>query len=742
MRNMLRLVCLLLALCLVPAGAFADVESFDGVAARMPLRELTAAEITAEMGTGWNLGNTMDGHTGFVPSETCWQPTITTQKLVTAVHDAGFNTMRLPVTWGEMIDDENGYRINEEWLSRVQDIADYAVNEGMYVIINLHHDGAEQTGWLRIAATGDALETVKAKFAAVWEQIAIRFRDYDEHIIFESMNEVCGDDPSQEGYLKDFRTIEMLNQIFVDTVRHTGGNNARRWLSVPARYTNIVNTLKPEYGFTMPTDTCTPQRLMLSVHDYDYSFGIQANMNATLWNQDKALSLYKHMESLKAAYVDKGIPVVLGEYGAVNKNNDGNRAYYYEAMNRMCVLCGIIPCAWDIGWYDRAQNPDYTFALFDRATGEELFPGVTSAIMRGFRNPLSTNLRGNMLKITKPESPSVAPQLPAFESVSFPAKQIFATSGETVQLTPTAAPEGRTDSLVYASSNPAVATVYNGVLHAKAPGSAQITAASQAGEASDTMIVVVRAAQVEKPITQIKAANSVGILTGSSVQLDVLAAPADHTDQLFFTSADPRVATVNGLGKLVAVADGETAVTVQTASGKSHTITVSVSGPEREPVAEGVPVGIGLYYNDTEHGHYATETGEVVGINGDGTYTLTFDAAKHLSDKAKAAGVTNITGVGAIYLYDTTGKAGVLKSCDIHYDRIELNGSAMPLREHAPKSALKANGKLDTNDPLNAWDGSVTDMVTVKDYVLIFPIDDAPMTISITFTISNFAYSE
>ena len=112
----------------------------------MPWRELDAAQITKEMGVGWNLGNTMDGHTGFNPSETLWQPTVTTQALITAVHNAGFNTLRLPVTWGTMIDDDNGYKINEAWLSRVQDIADYAMRQDMYVIVNIHHDGAEQTG--------------------------------------------------------------------------------------------------------------------------------------------------------------------------------------------------------------------------------------------------------------------------------------------------------------------------------------------------------------------------------------------------------------------------------------------------------------------------------------------------------------------------------------------------------------------------------------------------------------------
>ena len=238
---MKKLISLLLMIALFMPAAYA----LETTRVINPMRDLTPQEITKEMGTGWNLGNTMDGHTGFTPSETCWQPTVTTQKLVTAVHDAGFNTMRLPVTWGTMIDDENGYKIDESWLSRVQDIADYAIRQDMYVIINLHHDGAEQMGWLRIAYQGEEGKRVQEKFAAVWKQIATHFRDYDEHLIFEAMNEVAGDDNTQDGFIRDFRTIEALNQIFVDTVRATGGNNASRWLMVAGRYTNIANTLNP-----------------------------------------------------------------------------------------------------------------------------------------------------------------------------------------------------------------------------------------------------------------------------------------------------------------------------------------------------------------------------------------------------------------------------------------------------------------------------------------------------------------
>ena len=146
----------------------------------LPFRVLSANEMIAEMGTGWNLGNTMDGHSGHIPNETLWQDDKTTQALIDAVHDLGFNTVRIPITWGEMIEDD--YSINDKWMSRVQDIVDYCIAQDMYVIINIHHDGADQSGWLDIS-TKD-VEKLYEKFAGVWNSIATRFKDYDEHLIF------------------------------------------------------------------------------------------------------------------------------------------------------------------------------------------------------------------------------------------------------------------------------------------------------------------------------------------------------------------------------------------------------------------------------------------------------------------------------------------------------------------------------------------------------------------------------
>ena len=739
---MKRLLSLILCLMLLPVVSFAE----DAAAPVMPFRDLDAAAITAEMGLGWNLGNTMDGHTAFTPDEVLWQPVYTTPGLVTAVHDAGFSTMRLPVTWGTMIDDENGYAINEEWLSRVQDIADYAVRHDMYVIINIHHDGAEQTGWLRIAADEEQFQTVKAKFAAVWQQIATTFRDYDEHIIFECMNEVTGPDGSASGIKADFRRIEELNQLFVDTVRATGGNNARRWLMVVPRYTNIVNVLNDDYGFTMPVDSCEPARLMLSVHDYDWVFGLQDNMNATIWNQDKALTLMKNFQGLQEKFTSKGIPVVLGEYGAAHKNNDGARAYYYEAVTRMSVMCGVVPICWSAGTYNLNAKPaDYSMCFFDRKTYAQPFPGVVSAMMRGYYcAEKDDSLRTNILNyVTKYEDKAVAPVLPSYTSVTTKQKQVFLESGATATLAITAEPADAKDCLVYASSNPEVVSVNGGVVQGKAPGSSKVTVSSQSGDAKVEIIVIVRNAKADKPITAINVPETVELKAGTSLQMDVTVAPADHTDALYFTSSDNRVAMVNGLGKVTGTGEGSCTITAITSTGLKKTVKVEVLAKDAAPKG-GVNVAVGAYYNDQEHAYYGNDVSDTVTLMGDGTYTITFDCDKHLSQAAKDAGVTSLKGIGALYLFDITSKSGVLESCDIHWDEVVIDGVSMTVKEHAPKSAIKANGKLDTNDPLNAWDGSYVEGVVENKttYNVEFPDGMEPKVVTITFTISNWKYAE
>lgn len=274
--------------------------------------EMTAEELTVDMGAGWNLGNTMDGHTGFTPNEIQWQNVKTTKKLIRDVHDLGFNTVRIPVTWGTMIDDTDGYAINEAWINRVQDIVDYCTSQDMYAIINIHHDGADRMSWLNIGA--EDKKALEEKFAGVWKNISGKFRNYDEHLIFESMNEV------QAGGMSVFeqnQVIMGLNQIFVNTVRSTGGNNAKRWLMVPGKFNYIDSICSEKNGFKMPEDS-VKNRIILSVHDYTPGSFCGTKSTAseayTTYSVEQLKENDEELLPLYEMYTSKGIPVVVGEY--------------------------------------------------------------------------------------------------------------------------------------------------------------------------------------------------------------------------------------------------------------------------------------------------------------------------------------------------------------------------------------------------------------------------------------------
>ena len=260
------------------------------------------------MGAGWNLGNTMDGHTGFTPYELQWQNDKTTKALIKSIHDLGFNTVRIPVTWGTKIDDNNNYQIDEAWINRVQDIVDYCINQDMYCIINIHHDGAEQTGWLRIAS--DDQETLEKKFAGVWKNIANRFKDYDEHLIFESMNEVQGIKmtPAEENAV-----IMKLNQIFTNTVRATGSNNSERWLMMPGKYNYIDSVCNEKNKFSLPEDT-VPDRQIVSIHYYTPGnfCGASTNISDSYTKYDLKKMAYNETElkPLYDKYTSKGLSLI------------------------------------------------------------------------------------------------------------------------------------------------------------------------------------------------------------------------------------------------------------------------------------------------------------------------------------------------------------------------------------------------------------------------------------------------
>ena len=695
-----------------------------------PFRDLTVAEIMAEMGTGWNLGNTMDGHTGFSPLETLWQPYVTTKGLITAVHDNGFNTVRVPVTWGNMIDDENGYAINEQWMARVQEIVDYCVSQDMYCIINLHHDGADQAGWLRVGA--EDIAPVQEKFAEVWKHIAERFKDYDEHLIFEAMNEVTGPDNTDEGIKKDMQVIMGLNQIFVDTVRATGGNNAKRWLSVPGRFTNIVNTTKEEYGFEMPNDAAG--HVFLAVHDYDWLFGLAENMTNRTYSEKSAQNLEANMQKL-SRFIQAGYPVILGEYGAIDKYNTSERVYYLEAVNHMCKKIGIVPVLWDAGAFnhDDPEKADYCFTIIRRDTYELMYPELTYGIMRGFN--LDYKTLADVKKGVEQQQ---------MTGITLDCDAVHMCIGEYAIVNATKTPAECNDIILWKTSDYDVATVYNGKIHGKGIGVATITAFSMAGDVLVEIPVTVNGQISENPCTKIVIPQTtVTIPQGGHANLEATMEP-ENTDAFFtYKSTNEEICTVNEFGEVYAHSAGIAYVIIQSSTGLNRSVKIKVSAVASTGE---IQVALNAYFSDGVNNYYGNDEGAVTTITGNGQYTVVFDAETDLSDAAKAAGVNSLARIGSLYIKDHLVTTAVktrteVATCDIQYDKIVIDGVDMKVIKTTPKTALKA-GTLDTGDPLNAWEGCAVEGVTIneRDFTLSVDGNPDPKRIEVTFTISNLVF--
>lgn len=327
-------------------------------------KDLSASELTVLMGNGINLGNTMEAYgrislgteapvSGY---ETFWSQPVTTQEMITGMKNAGFDTLRIPVAWTNAMNYESGdYTIREDYLNRVEEIINYALNENMYVVINDHWDGS----WWGMF--GSASEETRQKawdlYTSMWTQIAERYKEYSDYLIFESANEELGnrlndtDVAADSGTLSADECYEMtlkINQKFVDIVRGTGGNNESRFLLIAGYNTDVDMTTDDRY--IMPTDPANEvNKLILSVHYYT-PWGYCGNESLSLWGTKRN---YGEMNSLLESltkFTDQGYGIIIGEYGVLVKS-DGtlkkNAALYYKNFLDNCDLYNFCPLLWD-----------------------------------------------------------------------------------------------------------------------------------------------------------------------------------------------------------------------------------------------------------------------------------------------------------------------------------------------------------------------------------------------------------
>ncbi|AWK03401.1 dihydroxy-acid dehydratase [Flavobacterium crocinum] len=321
----------------------------------------SAVELAAKIKLGWNIGNTLEATGG----ETAWGNPKVTKALIDAVKANGFNAIRIPCSWNQNLENAATAKIKVDWLNRVKEVVQYCVDNDMYVVVNIHWDG----GWLENNITEAKKLENNAKQKAFWEQIATHLRGFDEHLLFASANEPAVEDATQMAVLTSY------HQTFIDAVRSTGGKNATRVLVVQGPTTDIEKTNK--LMTTLPTDKVSG-RMMVEVHYYSpwnfagltkdetwgkmfYYWGngfhstTDTERNAT-WGEEADLE--KNFKLMKTQFVDKGIPVLLGEFGAIRRTtltgdaltlHLNSRAYYLKTVVKTAKANGLLPFYWDEG---------------------------------------------------------------------------------------------------------------------------------------------------------------------------------------------------------------------------------------------------------------------------------------------------------------------------------------------------------------------------------------------------------
>ena len=334
----------------------------------VPIQTATATALTPEivfntMAPGWNMGNHMDAISNGVAGETLWGNPKCTQGTFDKVKAAGFKAVRICVTWTGHIGNAPAYRLEDKWFDRVAEIVGYAEKAGLVAIVNTHHD---ESYWLDIAkAYNNATqnEKVKDEIFSVWTQIAKRFADKGEWLVFESFNEIQDggwgwSDAFVANPSAQYKVLNEWNQVFVDAVRSTGSNNATRWLGIPGYAASPTFTIP---GLVLPKDYTSANRLMVAVHDYDpYNYTLNTPLvrrfghtaeRSLRCDEDDEAGLRWTFDQLKNTYVDKDIPVYLGEMGCSRHNDEDFpfQKYYIEYFCKAAADRLLPMYLWDNG---------------------------------------------------------------------------------------------------------------------------------------------------------------------------------------------------------------------------------------------------------------------------------------------------------------------------------------------------------------------------------------------------------
>lgn len=361
------------------------------------MRDISTTELVQDMGIGINLGNTFEScgdwieqwGDGSVESyETAWGSPVITQEMIEGYAAEGFGVLRIPVAWSNLMAPD--YTISPEYLKRVMQVTDWAMDTGMYVIVNIHYDG----GWFADFSTQK--DTCMQKYTRIWEQLSDAFQDYNDHLMLESLNEEgCWDDiwnrySGDDSQKKEaYDLLLEINQTFVDTVRASGGNNAKRHLLIAGYATDIDLTC--DELFRMPEGP--EHRMAVSVHYYAPA-GFAILEEDADWGKARPQwgspreqrELAYNLDKMTKAFSAKGIPVIIGEYGCPKKNKEEDSVrLYLSSVCREASARGFCPILWDVtdSHYDRTTckmtDPQLKTDLFQAAEeGRKAFRSGTA----------------------------------------------------------------------------------------------------------------------------------------------------------------------------------------------------------------------------------------------------------------------------------------------------------------------------------------------------------------------------
>jgi len=335
----------------------------------IPSDDISAVELVAKIRIGWNLGNTLDAD----PDETSWGNPKTKKTNIDAIKAAGFNAVRIPVSWSHHVDKD--YKINSAFMNRVKEIVGYASDNNMYILLNTHHD----EGIFKFQDKD--MDKSKAAFKKIWEQIADNFKDENLRLIFEGLNEPRTKGSSAEwngGTAEERANINTLEQIFVDVVRASGGKNAKRVLLISTYAASAEQSAMD--GVKIPNDPSNSvKKIIVSIHAYSpYNFALnEGSGKVDKWSKDNPSDRSGVETPLNRAYltfVSYGVPVIMGEFGALNRNNEIARAEWAQYYVSYAKSVGI-PCF----WWDDGGN----FKLLNRGNNTFYFPKIKNALIKG-----------------------------------------------------------------------------------------------------------------------------------------------------------------------------------------------------------------------------------------------------------------------------------------------------------------------------------------------------------------------